>query len=112
MGTSTRPPGPIATSSPTGCGPAEWTQLWTTLRNAVALLSGSDPALALLALDMADDDPLAAEMDTEARSALDDLRSRLVAALDEQQVRQVRVERRLTDRVELATRVRAALAAR
>jgi predicted ATPase/DNA-binding winged helix-turn-helix (wHTH) protein len=89
-----------------------WTLLWTTVRNAVALLSGSDPALALLAIDLADDDPLAAELDTEARAAFDDLRRRLIAALDEREVRRVGVERRLTDRVELATRVRAALAAR
>ena len=61
-----------------------WTQLWTTLRNAVPLLARrAIPRSTLLALDMADDDPLAAGMATEARELLDDLRSRVVAALDE-----------------------------
>ena len=83
-----------------------WTQQWITLRHAAALLSETEPGLALEIIDGADSDPLAPELHAGPRRDLDDLRRALASAMGVEGASPVV---RTSDRVELAHRTSRAL---
>lgn len=85
-----------------------WTQQWTTLRNAAALLADTDPGLALTLLSAADVDADASELVAETRQDCDRLKAELADALDDH--RRAEAELAAVDRAELAERARASLA--
>jgi hypothetical protein len=86
-----------------------WTQLWTTVRNALMLLCDDDPALCLLSFDIADDDPRASQLQPGALRDQRALRARIRAQLGAARVAELEAERVSIDRVELVMRVRDAL---
>ncbi len=85
-----------------------WTQQWTTLRHAAALLADTDPTLALTILSAADADPDAPGLDPGAREQNDQLQADLAAQLEVGQ--QAEAKMAVIDRGELAERTRASLA--
>ncbi len=86
-----------------------WTQLWTTLRNAAAVLVDHDPAICLQVIDAAAEDPYASMVDSDAARELEALRERAVGLLDPEQIAEVAARRLTVDRGELAVAVRNSL---
>jgi hypothetical protein len=86
-----------------------WTQQWTTLRNAAALLETSDPATALTIICAAEVDPFSPALTSSAQKECERLRSRLARRLGADEAGTITQAAAHTSCTELAARTREGL---
>jgi predicted ATPase/DNA-binding winged helix-turn-helix (wHTH) protein len=86
-----------------------WTQQWTTLRNAAALLEAHAPETALAIIIAAHLDPFSPSMSPSAHEECERLRARLVDALGDERAPATVSQAETMPRMEVARRAREAL---
>jgi hypothetical protein len=86
-----------------------WTQQWTTLRNAAALLEPYSPATALTIVVAAELDPFSPALSAAAHEECEQLRRRLLDALGEERAAVTISRAETMPRTDLAQRARDAL---